>query len=138
MPSLLLYGLVALALLGAFSGIAYKIHDAGYQQARAECEQAARAQRELEEKQATKAAVRKEKGDAKARIVFRTIREEVERVVEKPVYVDRPCLDDAGLRLARDAIAGRTSSNPAVVDRAVPAPAPAVGRDSKGSTPLDR
>lgn len=40
------------------------------------------------------------------RTEFRTIVQEVERVVEKPVYRDRVCLDDDGLRILGAAVRG--------------------------------
>lgn len=144
--NLLLYGLLALAIIGALGGIGYKVRQAGYDAAKLECaqamrelEEAAKAQRERELAQATKAAVKKERGDAKARIVYRTIREEVEKVVERPIYRDAPsCLDADGLRIATDAIASRTRPDPAKSDRVLRAPATPGRRDSQGSPAMDR
>jgi len=51
-----------------------------------------------------KASAGHEADRAKLRTEFRTIFQEVERVVEKPVYRDRECLDDAGLGVLRNAI----------------------------------
>lgn len=53
-----------------------------------------------------KASTGYEADRAKLRTEFRTIFQEVERVVEKPVYRDRECLDDDGLRVLRSAIRG--------------------------------
>jgi len=51
-----------------------------------------------------KASAGYEADRVKLRTEFRTIYQEVERVVEKPVYRDRECLDDAGLGVLRNAI----------------------------------
>ena len=58
---------------------------------------------------------------AKAKIVerFHTIREEVDRVVEKPVYRNT-CFDEPGMRAVADAIAA--------IAKAASEPAPAVSR----------
>jgi len=118
LPSgLLMYGLVALALLGALGGIYYKGYTSGADSVRLEWQEASQAQREAEQKQAQKAAEKKETGDQKARVVYRKITQEVERVVEKPVY-RHVCLDDDGLRHARDAIRGAVS-DPAKPDQSV-------------------
>lgn len=118
MPSgLLMYGLLALALLGALGGIYYKGYSSGADSVRLEWQEASKAQREAEQKQAQKAAEKKETGDQKARVVYRKITQEVERVVEKPVYRN-VCLDDDGLRYARDAIGGKIT-DPAKPDQPV-------------------
>lgn len=41
-------------------------------------------------------------------IVYRTITKQVEKVIERPVYRNA-CLDDSGLRIVNDALAGRAS-----------------------------
>jgi len=124
LPSLLLYGFLALAIIGSLGGISYKIHDAGYQQAKQECERAAAEQREAEAKQASKAATKLEASDAKAKVVYRTIRQTVDKVVEKPVYRN-VCLDDPGLRVANDALSGRAPAATAKPDGTVPGAVPA-------------
>lgn len=127
MPSLLLYGLIALAILGALGGIYGAGYRSGSDSVMTEWQEASRKQREAEAKQGQKAAEKKETADRKAKIVYRTITNEVERVVEKPVYRS-VCLDDDGLRLARDAIRGEVS-NPAKPDQPVRPSAGAGGRD---------
>lgn len=69
-------------------------------------------------KAATQVADKLEKSDAHEQIVYRTITQAVDRIVEQPVYRDR-CLDDGGLRLARAAIAGALT-DPAESDAVVP------------------
>ncbi len=56
-----------------------------------------------EVKQAEKLEVKREK----AKIIYRTITKEVDKVVERPVYRNT-CLDADGLRLARCAIRGQS------------------------------
>ena len=136
--NLLLYGIVALGILGMLGTIGYKVRQAGYDAAKLECAEAAAVQRKTEEVQASKAAVTKERADAKSKVVYRTIREEVERVVDRVEYRDRPCLDDAGLRVAADAIRGATSRPAAESDGAVRAPAAAGRGDGKGGPAVDR
>jgi hypothetical protein len=84
------------------------------------------------EQQAKEQAIRLQRGDgaamgheadkAEIRTEFVTITEEVERVVEKPVYRD-VCLDPDGMRVLSDAIRGAApAGQPA---SAVPRPRPA-------------
>ena len=136
MPSLLLYGLLALAVLGALSGIAYKIHDAGYEQAKLECTEAAAAQRAAEATVAAAAATKKESGDAKARVIYRTITRDVDRIVERPVYRN-VCLDSDGLRSVNAALSGALTpaAEPAQPMPATDAP---IGRDGGERPAQDR
>lgn len=64
-----------------------------------------------------------EESRASVRVVYRTINRAVEKVVERPVY-RAECVDDDGLRLANDALAGR-APDPGKPDGAVPGPKPA-------------
>lgn len=79
-------------------------------------------QRRQDEKRVDSAAAGHEADKGAIRTQWLTITEEVERVVEKPIYRD-VCLDVDGLRVLSDAIAPRAAaSQPA---RAVPGPAAA-------------
>lgn len=51
------------------------------------------------------AATKLETGNAQSRIVYKTITQTVDRIVERPVY-SGTCLDDDGLQLANAALAG--------------------------------
>lgn len=51
-------------------------------------------------------ATKLEQDNARERIVYRTITNQIDRYVASPVFVDAECLDADGLRLARAAIAG--------------------------------
>jgi hypothetical protein len=68
--------------------------------------------------QANEAVASKEDRDEKARIVYRTITEMVDKIVDRPVYRN-VCLDDDGLRLANAALGG-VAVSPAAVGGAAP------------------
>lgn len=107
MPNLspLAYGLLALALMGMIGTGVYKVKQWGADEVRAEWAEANRKAREKEQAQAAKAADTKEKGDQKARIVYRTITKTVDRIVTEPSY-GKECLTEDGLSAARQAIRG--------------------------------
>lgn len=69
-----------------------------------------------------------EKARAQREIVYKTITKEVERVVNRPVYLN-VCLDDDGLRLINDALAG-PSTAPGQPDAAMPS-ADTLGRQDR-------
>lgn len=127
---LIVYLIAGAAILGMLSLIAYRIHDAGYQQAKAECERAAAAQREKEQKQANTAATKLEKDNAKAKIVYRTITKTVDKIVERPVYRN-VCLDADGLHSVNAALAGALTPA-AEPDKPLPKPDASGGRDGGG------
>ena len=77
----------------------------GAKSVRLEWEEANRIQREKEALQASSAATELEKAKAKTKVVYRTITQEVDRVVEKVSYRD-VCFDPDGLRLANAALVG--------------------------------
>ena len=135
MPSLLMYGLLALAVLGALGGIYGAGYRSGSNSVMNEWQTASREQRDREAKAGQKAAEKKEAGDAKAKVVYRKITQEVERVVEKPVYRN-VCLDPDGLRIARDAIRGEVS-DPAKPDQPLRPPARTSGRVSGFNLAMD-
>lgn len=55
---------------------------------------------------------------AKAQVVYRTITQQVDKIVERPVYRN-VCFDDDGLHAVNDAIAGKVT-DPSKPDSAVP------------------
>lgn len=61
--------------------------------------------------QANAAVASLESQDAKSRIVYRTIHDTVDRIVEKPVYKNS-CLDADGLTLANAALGGTSVAMP--------------------------
>lgn len=112
MSSLLMYGLIALALSGAVTGLLVTVHHNGVVSGRSEIQVAwdeATKKRRLWEEQRNEDASRGlEEDRGKARIVYRSITKEVDRIVERPVYRN-VCLDAAGLRIARCAIRGESA-----------------------------
>jgi len=132
--TLLIYGLLALAIIAGLATIGYAVRKAGYDAARLECEQAAAAQREREAAQAAKAAQALEEANNARRIVYRKIVREVDKIVVE--YRDKPCLDDRGLSVANRAIRGESA--PATEsDRPLPKPSAAVGWISGDRAALD-
>lgn len=123
---LLLYALAALAIMAVIGTAVYQVKQWGYNEAKAECEAAAKAQRDKEAKAIEKATTKLEARNEKTRTVYRTITKEVDKLVVE--YRDRPCLDPAGLRLANCAIRGQdaTACKP---DDALPGAGATVGRD---------
>ena len=100
-PYLIAFVVGAIALAGIY---AYGRSE-GAKSVRLEWEEATRVQREKEAQRAAEAATELEKVKTKTKVVYRTITQEVDRVVEKPVYRD-VCLDPDGLRLANAALVG--------------------------------
>lgn len=105
--TLLIYGLMLLALLTALGGIYAKGYYAGKAVVRGEWDAANAKARAEEAARAHEAATKLEAANAKRRIVYRTIREQVEKVVDRVEYRDRPCLDARGVCLANAAIGGK-------------------------------
>ena len=123
MSTIIVYAVIALSFIGALGGIYAKGYYSGKATVTAEWQEANEKARAEEAAKASKAATTLEVKREKARVVYRTIREQVDRIVDRPVYVSR-CLDDDGLRLARCAILGK-SADSCVPDKPVPAtPAP--------------
>ena len=122
--SIILYGLIALAVLGTLSGIAYKIRESGKDAIRVEWAEANRAQRERDAKQASTAATKLEVSNVKAKVVYRTITREVDKIVEKEVY-RHVCFDADGVRLANAALRGEIAPA-AKPDKPVSGPVPAL------------
>jgi hypothetical protein len=117
--SILLYAILAIVILGILAGIGRSIYSAGAKAVRLEWEEANRIQREREAKQANEAATKVEVKSAKAKIVYRTITEQVDKYIDRPVYRNI-CFDADGLRDANTALLG-TSAPPAKPDKPVPA-----------------
>ncbi len=68
-----------------------------------EAKDAAQKSRQAMLDQADAAISTLETGNAKARVVYRTIRETVDKLVDRPVYL-QSCFDDDGLRLVNAAL----------------------------------
>jgi len=67
--------------------------------------------RKDEAKKANDASANLEKGNAKARVVYRTITRTVDRIVDRPIYRN-VCFDDDGLREINAALAGTSTGKP--------------------------
>ena len=132
---LLGYGLLALGILGMLGGIVYKIREGGYDKAKAECLEAAEAQRQIEVQASAKAAKELAEARAKIKVIIQERVVHVDRIVQNPVYLNT-CLDDAGLQCLRSAIRGEGASG-CKPDRALPKPAPPDRDNGKRSTALD-
>lgn len=74
--------------------------------------EAAQKQRQAELIQGSNASTGFENDNAKAETVFRTITEQVDRIVDRPVYLNA-CLDPDGLQLANAALGGIPTATPA-------------------------
>ena len=103
---LIVYAVLALAILGTLSGIAYKIREGGKESVRLEWAESNRIARAEEEKKAQAAATKTEAVRVEIRYRTKTITKEVDKIVDRPVY-SATCLDADGLRLARCAIRGQ-------------------------------
>lgn len=134
-----LIGAGVLAFAAVITTVGYKAEEYGAAQVR---EQWSEEKREWERQSAALRAQRQngideaaqilEKARNEKRIVYRTITQQVDRVVERDIY-RRDCLDTDGMRLVADAFAGhlRTDDHPQP-DAAVPT-ADAAGADRRGS-----
>jgi len=110
-PSLYLYAVIAALIAASFIGTYVKGRTDGRQICNDRIEALIMESTEREQtamRQANDAATRLEQSHAKIEIKYRTIVKEIEKVVDRPVYVGR-CLDDDGLRLANAAL---TRSSP--------------------------
>ena len=105
--SLILYAVLAIAILGMVGiGIA-KVKAWGANEVRAEWKAAEEAQRKKEAATAAKAVVKKESADAKAKVVYRTITQTVDKIVTRVEYRDLACFPPDFLRVANDALSGK-------------------------------
>lgn len=86
--------------------------------------------------QADAAVATLETQNGKTRVVYRTITEMVDKIVDRPIYRDR-CLDDDGLRLANAALGGVAAAPPAPsnANPGMPQPLPSLGRLRSGGAP---
>lgn len=104
----MIYTYLATALLSALLafGGAWKVQDWRFGAKEKERLEAIERTRRFDEKRIDVAATGHEADKRDIQTKFVTITEEVERIVREPFYVNsEQCLDDAGLRSLRDAIA---------------------------------
>lgn len=141
---ILMYLVLALAVIAGLYGL-YALVDANWEtsagvkkgesKVRAEWSEAVQEQRDKEEKQGNTASAGLEGDREKTKVVFRTVNNEVEKIVERSIYRDR-CLDDDGLRIARCAIRGQGADSCKPDQPMHPAPGTS-GRNGSLSIALD-
>lgn len=104
---------IVLAIAGAVAGALWWTYaegkDAGRAEVKLEWAEASREVRALEAKQIGAAAKGLEDDRAKTRIVYSTITQTVDQIVDRPVYRN-VCLDDDGLRCVNAAIRGEDTA----------------------------
>ena len=122
--TLIAYALVALAVLGTLSGIAYKIRESGKDSVRAEWNEAIATQREEEIQRSINAAFGLREDRAKRRTIIQERTIYVDRNIEKLVTVDS-CIKPSGVSCINAAINGQDAAG-CKPDGTVPAPKPAV------------
>ncbi len=134
---IVLAGYVLAFVIGAIAiGLVYwRGYKAGGEAVRLEWSEANRLQRESEAKQAAKAAGTLEAKREKAKVVTETVRVEVDRIVERPVYRN-VCIDADGLCLANAAISGK-SADTCKPDKSLSPAQPAPGRNGRLGLALD-
>ena len=109
MPIAIVYGLIALAILGTLGTAAHKLKESGRDEVRLEWRTAEEAARKREAAAAAKAEADLAAERARRKIVYRTITKEVEREVEKPVYRNI-CLPPTGVLCVNAAIRGESAA----------------------------
>lgn len=109
--TILVYGLIALAILGVLSGIAWKIYSAGQTAKQVEWGKAAAQQTRKETAQSTHAATQLEAKNAESKVVYRTLTRTVDKYIDRPVY-RAECFDADGLRDANAALSGQAAAPP--------------------------
>lgn len=128
MGKLELYGVMLIIVALAMGAAYFKGHHAGAESVQVKWDKAIADQREREQQQAAFATTKLEAGNVQAKVVYRTITQTVDKVVEKPVYRSM-CLDDDGLRVANQALAGSLAA-PRQPDKPMPRSPAAPGRNS--------
>ena len=120
--NLLLYGFLALAILGAIGTGVYKVKQWGANEVRAEWKAANETARESERLKSFAAATGLQSDRDRARIIIQKRNVYVDKIVDRPVYRN-VCLDADGLRCIASAING-TDAAGCKPDSAVPASKP--------------
>ena len=104
--SLIFYAVLALAVLGTLSDIAWKIREAGADSIRLEWAEANVEARKREQEASDKAAAELEAERQKKKVVIQKRTVYVDKIVERAVYRN-VCLDPDGLRCINAAIVGK-------------------------------
>lgn len=119
---LIAYGLIALALIGALSGIGYKIRESGKDAVRVEWAAANEATRQREAAASAKAAADLAAERKKRKVVIQERTTYVDKIIDRPVYRN-VCIDPDGLRCVNAAINGQDTAG-CKPDGTVPTPKP--------------
>ena len=127
-----IYGIIALVIALAMLGAYFKGHHAGAQSVQEKWDKAIVEQRDREQKQAQTAVTKLETSNEKAKVVYRTITQTVDKIVQTPIYLNR-CFDADGLSVANEALTG-TLAPVAKPDRPVSRPNTVIRWDSGLST----
>ena len=120
---LLIYGIVALSILGMIGTGVYKVKQWGANEVRAEWARAVKEQQERETAQIAGAATKREEDRAKAKVIYETIKERVVEYIDRPVY-STVCIDSDGLRDVNRALLGSDTPAPESSDGVPPATPP--------------
>ena len=124
--NLILYGFVALAILGTVAGIGYKVRQSGYDACKVEWSAANEKARAEEAAKGDTAAKALEKARSERRIIREKVVQYVDRNIEKLVVRDT-CFTPVGVSCLNAIIAGK-SADSCQPDGAVPAPIKPSGR----------
>ena len=125
MSTIIVYAVIALAFMGALGGIYAKGYYSGKATVTAEWQEANEKAREEEAAKSAAAAKKLEGTRVKQKVVYRTITQYVDKIVDRPVYRN-VCLDADGLRCLGAAIKGESATG-CQPDERVPAATPPHG-----------
>jgi len=115
---LLVGGLSVLALVGFLVFVRHQGYTAGVSDTIVEFKEAVERERVKAQDKADKAGEKLETKDAEAKVIYKTITVEVDKIVDRPVYLNK-CFDVDGLHLANEALSGPTK---ATSDRSIELP----------------
>lgn len=125
--NIIVYVVLALAVMGMIGTGVYKVKQWGGDEVRAEWNAANAKARADEAERSAKAAKELEDERQKRKVVTRTVTKVVDKIVDRPVYRN-VCLDDSGLRCLDSAIDGKIDAG-CKPDGGMP---PAGASDGKG------
>jgi hypothetical protein len=121
--NLIVYAVLALAVLGMIGTGFYKVKQWGGNEVRAEWDEAKAETRKREAEASAKAAAELAEARAKAKVVIQKRTVYVDKIIDRPVYRNQ-CFDADGLRCLNAAING-TDATGCKPDGTVPAVKPA-------------
>ena len=107
--NLLLYGFVALAIIGSLAGIGYKVRQSGYDSCKVEWDASEQSARKREADLSAFAAKALADERAKKKVVVQERTVYVDKIVDRPVYRNQ-CFDASGVSCLNAAILGKDSA----------------------------